>query len=64
MPNVLVYLDDILITGKTDADHVHTLEQVWMKLNIYGFHMEKEKCYFLKPEVVFWGHNTDHHGIH
>ena len=64
MPNVLVYIDDILITGKTEEDHLHTLEQVLLKLNTYGFHLKKEKCAFLKSEVVFLGHKIDHHGIH
>ena len=41
MPNVLVYIDDILITGKTVEDHLHTLEQVMLKLNTYGFHLKK-----------------------
>ena len=64
MPNVLVYIDDILITDKTEEDHLHTLEQVWLKLNTYGFHLKKEKGAFLKSEVVFLGHKIDHHGIH
>ena len=64
MPNVLVYIDDILIIGKTEEDHLHTPEQVLLKLNTYGFHPKKEKCAFLKSEVVFLGHTIDHHGIH
>ena len=46
MPNVLVYLDDILITGKTEEDNLRTLEQVLLKLNTYGFHLKEEKCAF------------------
>ena len=64
MPNVLVYIDDILITGKTEEDHLHTLELVLLKLNTYGFHLKKEKCAFLKSEVVFLGHKIDHRGIY
>ena len=33
IPNILVYLDDILITGKTEEDHLHTLEQLLLMLN-------------------------------
>ena len=64
MPNVLVYLDDILITCRTEEDHLYTLEQVLLKLNIYGFYLKKEKYAFLKYEVVFLGNKIDHHGIH
>ena len=27
-PNVLCYLNDILITGETDQEHIHNLEEV------------------------------------
>ena len=52
MPNVLICLDDILANRQTEEDHIHTLEQVLLKLNTYGFHLKKEKCAFLKSEVV------------
>ena len=29
IPHVCVYLDDILVTGNTDDEHLHTLEEVW-----------------------------------
>ena len=48
MPNVLVYHDDILIADKTEDNHLHTLEQILLKLNTYGFHLKQEKCVFLK----------------
>ena len=31
-----VYLDDILITGKNDKEHLHNLEQVLMRLKLAG----------------------------
>ena len=64
MPNVLVYLDDILIKGRTEEDHLNTFGQVLLKLNTFGFHLKKEKCAFLKSEVVFLGQKLDHPGIH
>ena len=54
MPNVLAYIDDLFITEKTEEDHLHTLEQVLLKLNTYGFQLKKEKCDFLKSDLVFW----------
>ena len=57
-------MDDILITGKTEEDYLHTHEQILLKLYTHGFHLTKEKCAFLKSEVVFLGHKIDHRRIH
>ena len=64
IPNVLVYLDDILITGKTEAEHLQTLDIVLSKLNLSGFHLKRDKCEFMKQDVVFLGHKVDEFGLH
>ncbi|XP_064472491.1 uncharacterized protein K02A2.6-like [Ornithodoros turicata] len=49
------YLDDIIVTGRTEAEHLHHLEQVLRRLRAYGFRLKKQKCEFLKTEVEYLG---------
>ena len=39
IPNVLCYLDDILITGSSDEQHMDTLNKVLDKLSEAGIHL-------------------------
>ena len=32
IPAVMVYIDDILVTGKSDEEHLETLEKVLVRL--------------------------------
>ena len=36
IPGVVVYIDDILITGKTEAEHLAALEEVLKRLGEAG----------------------------
>ena len=38
IPNIACYLDDVLITGKNDSEHVATLEKVFERLYQWGLH--------------------------
>nr|KAG5686040.1 hypothetical protein BaRGS_007202 [Batillaria attramentaria] len=62
--NVTVYLDDLQVTGKTQAEHVSTLGQVMSRLEEYGLRLQKEKCPFMKPEVDYLGHKIGKNGLH
>ena len=53
---VCVYIDDILITGSTEAAHVHNLSQVLARLESAGVRLKKGKCAFLLPSVSYLGH--------
>ena len=64
IPNVIVYLDDILVTGATDEEHVKTLSLVLERLEQAGFKARKAKCKFMKPSVTYLGHKIDQQGIH
>ena len=61
---VSVYLDDILITGKDDREHLHNLEQVLMRLKLAGLQAKKKKCSFLQASVEYLGHRIDAEGLH
>ena len=64
IPKVIVYIDDILITGSTDKEHLETLEKVLYKLKEAGIHLNKDKCFFLQESVVYLGNKIDKNGIH
>ena len=63
IPQVIVYLDDILILGKTREAHLAALE-VLRQLEEAGLCLQEKKCLFLVPEVVYLGHKIDSEGLH
>ncbi|UYV64813.1 K02A2.6-like, partial [Cordylochernes scorpioides] len=64
IPGTLVYLDDILITGESEADHLRNLEAVLNKLNEYGLKANREKCNFFQESLEYCGHVIDKMGLH
>lgn len=51
-----VYIDNILVTGRSDADNPYALQKVLQGLNEYGLQLKREKCLFMKPSVVYLGY--------
>ena len=64
IPNVIVYLDDILITGATEDEHLKTLSLVLERLERAGFRARKAKCSFMQSSVTYLGHRIDQQGLH
>ena len=50
-----VYIDDILITGSTDEEHLHNLRQVLDRLSEKGIKLKKDKFNFMLKEVNYLG---------
>ena len=63
IPNVCVYLDDILVTGATDDEHLQTLELVLSRLENAGARLKREKCSFMLPSVEYLGHRISAEGL-
>lgn len=61
--HVCIYLDDILITAKSEADHLHNLSVVLERLEEMGVRLKREKCTFLIAEVEYLGHRISARGI-
>ena len=59
MPQVVCYIDDILITGETEGEHPNNLEEVLKHLKRHNVQIRKEKCVFLASSVDFLGHRID-----
>ncbi|VDI74336.1 Hypothetical predicted protein [Mytilus galloprovincialis] len=64
LTGVQCILDDMVITGKNDREHLVNLEKVMKRLEMYNLSVNKEKCKFFKDEIEFCGHKIDKHGLH
>ena len=64
IPHTIVYLDDILITGKTQDEHCRNLETVLSRLTQAGLRLKRNKCVFFQKEVAYLGHKIDKQGIY
>ena len=54
------YIDDIIIFGRTTAEHDKNLEQVLKKLNEANLRLNIQKCVFAVPEITFLGFLVSH----
>ena len=64
IPCVGVLLDNVLITGPTDAEHLNNLDQVLKRLSDAGLRLKKKKCQYMKPSLECLGHRVDKEGFH
>ena len=64
IPKVVVYIDDILVSGATDAEHLENLGQVLTRLEEHGLRLKQEKYSFMQPSVKYLGYLIDAKGIH
>ena len=62
--NTICYLDDILVTGKNETEHIETLEEVLQRLQHHGVKIRLDKCQFLQKSVEYLGHRIDASGLH
>jgi hypothetical protein len=64
LTQVTVYLDDILVTGNNEVQHLQNLEAVFKRLSEANLHISKEKCTFMSSSVTYLGHKIDAEGLH
>lgn len=63
LPGVCVYLDDILVTGNTNEQHLQNLRAVLSRLEESGLTLRKEKCSFFLDEVEYLGFKVTTAGL-
>ena len=63
LPLVCVYIDDIVVSGKTSEEHLHNLNKVLQRLELAALHLKK-KCSFCLPEVDYLGTTISAKGYH
>ena len=64
IPGVQCILDDMIVSGKTDEEHLENLESVLKRLQDAGLKANKERCEFFRDRVQFCGHEIDREGHH
>eukprot|EP00731_Ephydatia_muelleri_P013975 Em0007g1285a len=62
-PNVVVYIDDILVVGSSEEDHLRTLDIVLKQLEDVGLRLKLAKCAFMMDRVEYLGHLISGDGI-
>lgn len=56
IPQVVVQIDDTLISESDDSSHLRNLETVLGRLAAAGLRTRQDKCTFIAPEVVYLGY--------
>ncbi len=56
-------VDDILITGPNDEQHMIRVREVIGRLEKAGFRCRMDKSQFMEPSVVYLGHEVSKYGI-
>ena len=64
LSKVTCYIDDILITGDTEQEHLQNLEQVLQRLRQYRIQARRPKCAFMEESLEYLGHKIDATGLH
>ena len=60
---LLIYLDDIIVYGKTFDIHLQNLEEVFQRLAETNLKLNPEKYVFFHTQVSFLGHLVSESGI-
>ena len=59
-----VYINDILITGRTEEEHIQRLDSVLSRLENAGLRLKEGKCAFMLSSVEYLGHQILEEGTY
>ena len=63
IPGVACYLDDIVVTGRSEQEHLNNLQKTMDKLKASGLRLKLGKCQFFKDSITYLGHILDKEGV-
>ena len=63
LPCCAVYIDDILVTEKTDKEHWVNLRNVLRRLEDAGMKLKPDKMEFMSEAVTYLGHRISENGV-
>ena len=61
---MIVYIDDILVSGHSEEEHRELLRRVLNRLEEVGIRLKLSKCSFMVDSVEYFGYKLDARGIH
>lgn len=61
--NAFVYLDDIIVFGRSITEHNDHLKRVLEALRVHNLKIEPNKCQFLRKEIQYLGHTITKDGV-
>ena len=59
----VIYLDDVIVFGKTFDEHLNRLNEVLERFRDAGLKLKPKKCEFFEKEVQFLGYMVSQEGI-
>ncbi|QQP50690.1 Uncharacterized protein FKW44_011792 [Caligus rogercresseyi] len=62
IPNVRVYVDDLLIFSQTKEEHLRILKQVFQRVQDANGRLQESKCTFLANTLTYLGYNISEKG--
>ena len=63
IPMVCCRVDDILVSGLNDDDHLINLNRVFRQLERHGLKVRRDKTVLMADEVVYLGHRINKNGV-
>ena len=64
LEGVVAFIDDVLVTGETEEEHLQNLDAALQRLEEADFTLKNIKCSFMQPEIDFLGYHIDADGRH
>ena len=61
--SLLVYLDDIIVFGRSFSEELQRLEDVFRRMKSANLKLNPKKCLLFRPEVRFLGHIVSRDGV-
>ena len=59
----LIYIDDVIVFGKTFDEHLERLDKVMRRLAAAGLKLKAKKCFLFRKEVKYLGHVVSEAGV-
>ena len=59
----LVYVDDVIVLGKSFPDHLNNLQRVFQRLQESGLKLKPSKCTLCQAEVSYLGYVVSRNGV-
>ena len=58
-PKVCVYIDDVLVKGRTEVEYLDNLTEVLRRMDYSGMRLKWDKCPFMLLQVHYLGHTVN-----